>query len=72
MGARRDDITSSQRVQIAIEVLSPYRSWGRVSQLAAEYSISRQTAYGIAATGQRVLMAGMEPGPHGPPRWPRL
>ena len=66
MGARRDDITSSQRVQIAIEVLSPHRSWGTVSRLAAEYSISRQTAYRIAATGNRVLVTGLEPRPHGP------
>ena len=66
MGARRDDITSSQRVQIAIEVLSPHRLWGRISRLAEEYSISRQTAYEIAATGKRVLVAGLEPGPHGP------
>lgn len=66
VGARRDDITSSQRVQIAIEVLSPHRSWGRVTRLAEEYSISRQTAYEIAATGKGVLMAGLEPGSHGP------
>ena len=66
MGARRDDITSSQRAQIAIEVLSPYRSWGTVSRLAEEYKVSRQTVYEIAATGNRVLMTGLEPGPHGP------
>ena len=66
VGARRDDITSSQRAQIAIEVLSPCRSWGTVSRLAEEYRVSRQAVYEIAATGNRVLVTGLEPRPHGP------
>jgi len=66
VGARRDDITSSQRAQIAIEVLSPHRSWGTVFRLAEEHEISRQTVYEIAATGKRVLVTGMKPMPHGP------
>lgn len=66
MGTRRDDITSSQRAQIAIRVLSPDRLWGTVSRLAEEYDVSRKTVYDIAAAGERVLMAGLEPGPHGP------
>jgi hypothetical protein len=37
-----------------------------VSQLAEEYDISRQTVYKIAAVGERMLMTGLEPGPHGP------
>ncbi len=66
MGARRDDIISRQRAQIAIQVLSPHRPWGAVSRLAEEYDISRKTVYDIAAAGERVLMTGLEPGPHGP------
>ena len=66
MGTRRDDITSSQRAQIAIEVLSPHRSWGTVFRLAEKHEISRQTVYEIAATGKRVLVTGMKPMPHGP------
>ena len=66
MGTRRDDITSSQRAQIAIRALSPDRLWGTVSRLAEEYDVSRKTVYDIAAAGERVLMAGLEPGPHGP------
>ena len=66
VGARRDDITSSQRAQIVFEVLSPCRSWGTVSRLAEEYKVSRQTVYEIAATGNRVLVTGLAPGPHGP------
>ena len=66
MGARRNDITSSQRAQIAIQVLSPQRLWGTVSRLAEKYEISRQTVYEIAVTGNRVLVTGMKPMPHGP------
>jgi hypothetical protein len=66
VGARRDDITASQRAQIAIEVLSPHRPWGSVSRLAEEYGISRQATYNIAAAGEWVLATGLEPGPHGP------
>lgn len=66
MGARRDDITSSQRAQIAIEVLYPHRSWGTVSKLARRYEVSRKTIYDIAAAGEQVLIMGLEPGPHGP------
>jgi len=66
VGARRDDITGSQRAQIAVEVLSPQRLWGTVSRLAAAHGISRQTVYEIAAAGERVLTTELEPGPHGP------
>lgn len=66
MGARRDDITNSQRAQIAIEVLYPHRPWGTVSELAQRYEVSRKTIYDIAIAGERVLITGLEPGPHGP------
>ena len=66
MGARRDDITSSQRTQIAIEALYPHREWGIISRLAREYDVTRKTIYDIRAAGERVLMMGLEPGPHGP------
>ena len=66
MGTRRDDITSEQRVQIAIQVLSPDRKWGSVTQLAERHGISRKTVYDIAAAGKRVLKTRLEPGPYGP------
>ena len=65
MGARRDDIISSQRAQIALEVLSPHRPWGAITRLAQEYSISRQTVYDIAAFGKQVLRKGLGPGSRG-------
>lgn len=66
MGARRDDITSDQRAQIAITMLGSARSYGTASQLADSYAVSRQTVYKIAAQGHEVLRQGLQPGPHGP------
>ncbi len=66
MGARRDDIASSQRAQIVVEVLYPHRRWGTVTKLAEKYNISRQTVYDIADAGEQVLATGLKPGPHGP------
>jgi hypothetical protein len=66
VGARRDDITSQQRAQIAIEVLSPHRPWGDVKRLAEEYKVERKTLYDIATAGKRALEKALAPGPHGP------
>jgi transposase-like protein len=66
VGTRRDDITSEQRKQIVLEVLSPQRGWGTVTKLATQYGVSRETIYTLAACGERVLLAGLEPQPHGP------
>ena len=66
MGARRNDISSAQRAQISIEVLASNREWGRVVELAQTYEVSRKTIYDIAGKGQQALVAGLEPGPHGP------
>jgi hypothetical protein len=66
VGARRDDITGSERARIAIEVLQAEREWGKVSKLACEYQITRKTVYDIGAAAERLLAKGLEPGPHGP------
>jgi transposase-like protein len=66
VGARRDDITSSQRARIAMEVLYPHRERGTVSRLAREYELSRKTIYDIRDAAERLLVSGLEPGPHGP------
>lgn len=72
MGARRNDITSEQRAQIAIEVLSSRRTWGKVSELAETYAVSRKTVYEIATKGEQVLRTGLQPGPPGPPKSDKL
>jgi len=66
VGTRRDDISASQRAQIAIEALSPYRPRGTLSRLACENSVSRQTIYDMAAAGKAVLETYLTPGRHGP------
>jgi hypothetical protein len=66
VGARRDDITSEQRMQIAIEVLRSNRERGKVVELAQTYTVSRQTIYDIGAKGKQGLLQGLQPGPHGP------
>ncbi len=66
MGARRDDITGSQRKDIAIEVMFHHRPRGTVTRLSREYGVSRKTIYDIGNAGERVLEMGLEPGPHGP------
>jgi hypothetical protein len=66
VGARRDDITSQERTQIAITVLSPDRAHGTISRLATQYAISRQTIYTLAAQAEQMLLTGMTPQGHGP------
>ena len=66
MGARRDDLSSKQRAQIAIEVMAEKRAWGKVSELAQSYQVTRKTIYELAQKGKAVLEAGMESRPHGP------
>jgi len=66
VGARRNDITSKQRAQIAIEVRYPDRPRGTISKLAESHNVSRQTIYDIAEAEEQVLIAGLRPGPHGP------
>ncbi len=66
MGTRRNDISKEERAQISIEVLATNREWGKVEGLAQSYDVSRKTIYDIAEKGKAVLIAGMEPGPHGP------
>jgi len=65
MGARKDDITGNERAQIAMEMLASYRPYGKVTELAKQYQVSRQTLYVIKNKGQAVLMKGLEPGAHG-------
>jgi len=52
---------------MVIEVLNSNRAWGKVSELAETYAVSRKTIYDIAAKGEQVLLTGLQPGPHGPP-----
>jgi hypothetical protein len=66
VAARRDDIVPEQRVQIAIEMMSPQRARGTVEQLAQMYRLSRQALYEVASKGRRILQQEMGAGRHGP------
>ena len=66
MAERRDDIVAAERTQIVIEMMSPHRSWGSVTQMAEAYHLSRQALYDIAAKGREVLVQALSPGQHGP------
>jgi hypothetical protein len=53
-------------MQIASTVLSAQREWGTVTELAAQYAVSRQAIYEIVAAGKRALLVGLSPQPPGP------
>ncbi len=65
MGTRRDDISSEQRMQIAIDVLNPNRKRGRMAELTRTYAISWQTIYKIADEDEQVLLTDLGPEAHG-------
>lgn len=46
-------------------MLTSYRLYGKVTELAQQYQFSRQSLYVIRNKCQAVLMKGLEPGPHG-------
>jgi len=66
VGTRRDDIPAQQRLPIVLAALSPDRPWGRMTQLAREHGLSRQTIYQMAAAGRSRLRRVLTPGRHGP------
>jgi len=66
MGARRNDITVSERAQMVIKVLNPERKAGMIPELAGDYGLSRQSIYKIAEKGEKVLLEYLKPAGHGP------
>ena len=73
MSARRDDIPVRTRLQLAVEMLNPARLYGRVTHLAQEYQLSRQSLYTLATQAEHLLLAHLTPAPSGPhPPQPRL
>lgn len=71
MASRRNDIVASQRVQIAVEMMSSNRPHGLVTQLAENYGVSRQTLYTWEKQAEMILHEGMVPGGHGPQAKPQ-
>lgn len=66
MTSRRNDISAVERVQIAMEMLSPNRSADVLARLREAFGLSRQTLYDIRNKSLELLEQGLQPGPHGP------
>jgi len=66
MGARRDDMSISERMQIAAAALAPEPTRGTITALARAHGVSRQTVYTLAATARQALRSSLLPQPHGP------
>jgi transposase len=66
---RRKDLDLSTRIFLGIEMLYPaeVRGWGRASELAQEYGISRSLLYQIKDRVQEALEAELKPKPVGRP-----
>ena len=60
---RRKDLDLSTRIFLGVEMLYPaeVRGWGRASELAAEYGISRSLLYQIKDRVQEALEAALQP-----------
>lgn len=66
---RRKDLDLSTRITIGIEMLVPVevRGWGRASELAREYGISRSLLYQFKDRVKAALEAALKPKPVGRP-----
>jgi hypothetical protein len=66
---RRNHLDLSTRVEIAVEMLQPIpeRKWGRVTELAKTYNVSRTLLYDLRDRAKQVLSDSLlprQPGPH--------
>lgn len=66
---RRKDLDLSTRIALGLEMVIPaeVRGWGRASELAQEYGISRSLLYQIKDRVQAALEAELQPKPVGRP-----
>ena len=71
---RRKDLDLSTRIAIGVEMLFPaeVRGWGRASELAREYNISRSLLYQFKDRVQEALEAALKPKPVGRPAEEKL
>jgi hypothetical protein len=66
---RRTDIDLSTRIDLGLEMLRPVqeRGWGRATELAEQYNLSRTWLYKLGARAKAALEAGLQPGQAGRP-----
>jgi hypothetical protein len=65
---RRPEVDLSNRIQLAVEMLKPIpeRPWGRATELASQYGISRTRLYELRTQAAQALTVALEPQPSGP------
>lgn len=64
---RLDHVDLSTRMALGLQMLEPNREWGRVSQLAREYGVSRRFLYKIEMQMQEAALNALAPKPAGRP-----
>jgi len=64
---RLSHLDLSTRIACALQMLEPNREWGKVSQLAREYGVSRRFLYKMEAQVQQALQNAVAPKPAGRP-----
>ncbi len=64
---RLSHLDLSTRIALGLQMLDPNREWGRVSQLAREYGVSRRFLYKMEAQVEEALLNALAPKPAGRP-----
>jgi len=66
---RLDELDLSSRIKLALEMLQPIpeRKWGRATELARTYNVSRDLLYQFRDRAEAALKVALAPGQPGPP-----
>ena len=54
-------IDLSTRIALGVQMLDPQREWGKASELAREYGVSRKFPYELAAQVEQSLQKALAP-----------
>lgn len=63
---RLSHIDLSERFDLALEMLSPWRPWGQVTLLASTYQVSRKFLYELSHKAEVSILAALSAHPPGP------
>ena len=58
---RLSHIDLSTRIALGVQMLDPAREWGKVSELARQYGVSRKFLYEMAGEAQQALQRALAP-----------
>ena len=62
---RLSHIDLSTRIALGLQMLDPEREWGKASELARQYGVSRKFLYQVAGRAQQALQRALAPQPVG-------